>query len=103
MRTLFDTPTDEIEARFEDFHAAHPEVYREFRRIAHVLRYQRGYGHYSADGIMHVVRFHTGANADRDGGFKVNNNFVALYARLLARNEPAFASFFNFRRRKEAA
>ena len=61
-----------------------------------------GYTHYSADGIMHIVRYHAAVNPERDGGFKINNNFVALYARKLVAADPSFAGFFAFRVRRTA-
>ncbi len=86
-----------IDAAFERFHADHPEVYAEFLRLALMLL-GRGHKWYSADGILHVVRFHTAVNPNHDAGFKINNNFSSRYARLLAQNDERFADFFEFRR-----
>lgn len=90
-----------IAERFAEFDTAHPEVYASFRHFAGVML-ARGHQHYSADGIMHIVRFHTEANVAHDGGFKINNNFVALYARKLVAADPSFAGFFAFRIRRTA-
>ncbi len=90
-----------IAERFAEFDAAHPEVYASFRHFAGVML-ARGHQHYSADGIMHIVRFHTEANVAHDGGFKINNNFVALYARKLAGEDERFRTFFAFRQRRSA-
>jgi len=102
--TLFDDFNDRrsIAQRFAEFDAAHPEVYAAFAMFAAQMR-GRGYTHYSADGIMHIVRYHAAVNAERDGGgFKINNNFVALYARKLVAADPSFAGFFAFRIRRTA-
>ena len=97
--TLFDPRT--IADQFAAFDQAHPEVYQAFAKFAGQMR-ARGYTHYSADGIMHIVRYHAAVNPERDGGFKINNNFVALYARKLVAADPSFAGFFAFRVRRTA-
>ena len=97
--TLFDPRT--IADQFAAFDQAHPEVYQAFAKFAAQMR-ARGYTHYSADGIMHIVRYHAAVNPERDGGFKINNNFVALYARKLVAADPSFAGFFAFRVRRTA-
>jgi len=98
--TLFDPRT--IADQFAAFDQAHPEVYAAFAMFAAQMR-SRGYAHYSADGIMHIVRYHAAVNPERDGGgFKINNNFVALYARKLVAADPSFATFFAFRVRRTA-
>lgn len=100
---LFDDSNDRrsIAERFAEFDAEHPEVYEAFVRFSVQMR-ARGYTHYSADGIMHIVRFHTPVNAEADGGFKINNNFVALYARKLVEKDGSFRGFFAFRQRRTA-
>lgn len=92
----------EIKQQCVAFHLHHPEVWAEFKRVAFVL-INRGHKHYSADGVMHVVRFATSAGvAGADGKgepFKINNNFVALYARRFVRLHPEHADFFQQRSR----
>jgi len=82
------------------FHTAHPEVWLEFERIAMQL-IARGFRRYSADGVMHIVRFRTSAG-DNGGLFKINNNHVAWYARRFAEAHPEHADFFRFRERRAA-
>lgn len=100
---LFDRDDESIDARFAAFDAAHPEVYRLFVRFARELK-ARGHAHGSSDAILHRVRWETGANTERDGGFKINNNFSSRYARKLAAEFSAeFADFFEFRSLKASA
>lgn len=80
----------------ERFHLAHPEVWREFERITLSLIH-RGWHHYSADGVMHIVRYHTTAGDDPGAPFKINNNHVSWYSRLFAQRHPEHAAFFRFR------
>lgn len=89
-------PVDTIQARFESFHRRHPEIYNQFESIALGLR-NRGYKHYSADAILHVVRWHTNMNRTRDNGYKINNNFVSRYARLFQSKHPHLHDFFKTR------
>jgi hypothetical protein len=91
--TLF-APT--IQDEFERFDRDHPEVYRAFKWKASQLL-AAGHRRYSADAIMHAVRVEADVNAERAGGFKINNNYVSRYARKLADEDPRFAAFFRFR------
>jgi hypothetical protein len=93
MDALF-PPT--IQERFEDFDRKHPEVFVAFLEIAEQLL-ASGHRHYSADAIMHVVRFHRDVNRSRDGGFKINDHFVSRYARKLMTADARFAGFFTTR------
>lgn len=86
-----------IDRAFDEFHAAHPEVYREFRRAAEQLL-GAGIEHYGAGAIFEALRFHSAVNSGRDGGFKLNNNFRSRYARLLMTEDPRFRDFFETRR-----
>lgn len=47
---------DSIYARFVQFHNSNPEVYDMFRRFAVEIR-NAGYRRYSADAIMHRIRW----------------------------------------------
>ena len=86
-----------IDRAFAEFHAAHPEVYREFRRACEQLL-AAGVEHYGAGAIFEVLRFHSAINRARDGGFKLNNNFRSRYARLLMTEDPRFREFFETRK-----
>lgn len=88
---------DRIEALFWDFHKANPEIYLELRRLAfHLL--DRGRTHYSIAGLFEVVRYNRAATTTGEP-YKVNNNYRALYARLLMREEPKLEGFFSLRER----
>lgn len=91
-----------LDEQAEAFDKKHPEVWAQFQRIA--MRYIRsGVTHYSADGIMHIVRYHTMAGDSSEArDFKINNNHVAYYARKFAREYPQHSGFFRFRERRAA-
>lgn len=89
-----------IDERFEKFDREYPEVWRLFERFAFEL-IERGWPHYSADAIVHRIRWHFEIERKADD-FKINNNFVALYARKWARLHPVHADFFETRVRRSA-
>jgi hypothetical protein len=95
------TPSPSIQERFEDFDGRHPEVFEAFREIAEKLL-ASGHRHYSADAVLHVVRFHRDVNRPRHGGFKVNDHFSSRYARKLMATDSRFAGFFTTRALHEA-
>lgn len=78
---------------FQRFHSANPDVYRLFTRFALEAR-ARGNKHYSADAILHRVRW----EADMfGGGVKINNIFTPYYARLFMKHHPDMEGFFRTR------
>lgn len=90
-----EAPSNPMEAKFWTFVAENPEVYVEFDR--HTKRLiRRGLTHYSADAVMHVVRFETSLRTT-DKVWKLNNNHIAYFARLWIRNNPKHKGFFRFR------
>lgn len=90
-----------IEEAFERFDEAHPDVYEQFVDIALDLK-RRGTQHYSADAICHVIRFFRVTSGKDADGWKINNNFTALYARKAIAEHAALAEFFQLRARRSA-
>lgn len=84
-----------IEERFEAFMKAHPEFYVAFKRHALEL-ILKGRRNYSADGIFHVIRFHS-ALRDSTGTYKVNNDFTRPMAERFHADYPEHAGFFRMR------
>lgn len=74
-------------------------LYTEFRSIALTL-INEGRTHYSADGILHVVRFNTRAQGNDDDRFKVNNNLSAEFSRRFIQEFPKHKDFFHLRKSK---
>lgn len=90
-----------IAERFREFDAANPDVYSLFRRLARKLR-KAGHWRFSADAILHQMRWRHAMAGAAVGSFKLNNIWAALYARKLAAEAPSeFGTFFEFRRRAE--
>ena len=86
---------NKLEQRFGAFHTENPNVYSLFKRFTfEVIR--RGHQHYSADAVIHRIRWETGVVTQGDD-FKINNNWVSAYVRLFERDHPQHAGFFRKR------
>ena len=90
--------TDPIERAFWQFHTDHPEVYSELRILALRLK-DRGREYYGIKALFEVIRFERAMLMAHDDTFKLNNNYSALYSRLLMKNEPRLNEFFELRER----
>lgn len=100
METLFDTPMDTIQANFEEFHNANPGVFELFHRFAMQVK-NSGRTRYSADAILHRIRWHMDIDTNAADDFKINNNWSSRYARKLMKEHPTvFGGFFEVRELK---
>ena len=88
------------EERFNHFHENNPLVYDLFKKFTFEV-IEKGFTKWSADAIMHRVRWETNIVTD-DQQFKINNNYVAFYARLFMSEYPEYAGFFEIRRQISA-
>lgn len=87
-----------IQERFEAFHQANPHVYEALRRMALDMRL-RGMQRYGIAGLFEVLRYRYAMQSNGDE-YKLNNDYRALYARLLMEREPALRDFFELRCRR---
>jgi hypothetical protein len=94
----FAEPDDRtIAARFAEFDAANPRVYTLFVRFAREVR--RARPRYSADAILHRIRWEIALTTVSDDGFKINNVYSSRYARKLMKEFPdEFGGFFQLRK-----
>src|SRR5262245_64441486 len=84
-----------IRRAFEKFHAENPQVYVELRTLA--FRWKRKNGRRCGMKMLfEVLRWHQGIKTKGDE-FKLNNNYHALYARMLMENEPELDGLFEIR------
>jgi hypothetical protein len=90
-----------IAARFEKFHTEHPRVYMLFRIFALQLL-QRGHKKIGAKMIMERVRWECATGGKDDRGYKINNDFIAHYARLFVHEHPQYQDCFEMRMLKAA-
>jgi len=80
--------------------AANPAVRALFEQFA-FDRIARGLPHYSADALMHRIRWHT-EEAHGVGAYKINNNLSSYFARKFHAAHPEHANFFQTRRLKRS-
>lgn len=99
-RALFGTRKQEIDEQFHKFHTENPEVWNLFVEFTWQL-ITKGFEHYSADAVVHRIRWHSAVETT-GGEYKINNNFVAGYARLFNYNYPSHRGFFRNRERVSA-
>lgn len=84
-----------LEAAFWRFHADNPSVYLLFDRFTHQIL-AAGFQRYSADAVMHRIRWHTNIVA-RNPALRMSNNHAAYYARLWMANNPRHTALFELR------
>ena len=61
---------------------------------------ERGRKRYGIATLFEVLRYRSDLTTTGSGGFKLNNDFRALYARRLMDNEPELVGFFSTRKRR---
>lgn len=88
-----------LDAKFAAFCESSPEIVAEFDRRALAL-IARGREHFSADAILHSIRFDTAMS--EKGEWKCNNNWTSRLARRFAEKHPQHTGLF-FTRKLVAA
>jgi hypothetical protein len=92
-----DLPFDRtIQERFEEFHAAHPEVYTYLLALAREVRH-KGYKRYGIGALWERLRWHFQIEEALGEDFKLNNDFRSRYARKLMQEQPELDGFFEIR------
>jgi len=95
-KSTFDLPIkrrlsrDYIQEGFEKFHAEHPDVYTELVQIAREEK-SRGRRKWGMKAAYEILR------SRRARSFMMNNNYTAIYGRLIMSHEPDLAGFFRLR------
>jgi hypothetical protein len=85
-----------LEREFQDFHTTHPEIYTRLVSLARDLK-RRGHERAGIAMLYEVVRWQQ-FTVNRDGDYKLNNNYRAYYARMMMEQETDLAGFFETRR-----
>ncbi|MDA0244936.1 MAG: hypothetical protein OT477_16085 [Chloroflexi bacterium] len=88
---------DTIIGRFDKFHARNPHVYQNLRKLALAAR-RAGQRRSGTKALFEILRYATLVTTGEV--FKLNNNFTAIYARMLMREEPELRGFFTLRERR---
>lgn len=80
---------------FAQYDNDHPEVWEMFERFA-LDAHRSGHATYSADAVLHRVRWECGV-VRRSATWKCNNNLTAYYARKFHAAHPILRGFFRTR------
>ena len=86
-----------IQEQFAQFHRENPHVYRGLVRLARIAK-SEGRERYGIKALFEVLRWYDMVQTKSDE-FRLNNNYTALYARLIMRREPDLKGFFELRER----
>lgn len=84
-----------IQERFDAFHAEHPQLYDECRRLS-LEAVRRGRRRFGIAAVFEVARWYLALPDDEDG-FKCNNDFRAIISRKLMAEEPELVGVFETR------
>ena len=88
---------DPKQLKFEAYHRRNPAIWETFKELTFQL-IDAGRKHYSADGILHAIRFNTALRGEVT--YKINNNFSSYYSRMFTANFPHHKDFFEQRKLK---
>jgi hypothetical protein len=86
---------------FLTYHRKFPEIWNHFERLS-LKVWETGRRKYGAQTIVHNIRWHVEIE-ERGEDFKINNEFIAYYARVFLMKYPEAAEigFFELRELKE--
>lgn len=85
--------------QFNEFDRDNPGVWELFKRFT-LQVINAGHAHYSADCVLHRIRWHTSVDTGRGEDFRINNNYAAGYARKFETEFPRHRGFFRLRASK---
>jgi hypothetical protein len=94
-KRFFDRYDKEKMSKFLKYHHDNPHVFREFCRLARKWR-DSGKTKCSAALIGNVIRWNAGIRTQASDGFKLSNDWLPLYARMLMFKDRAFMDFFDW-------
>jgi len=83
--------------KFCDYFQKNPSVWRLFKQYSEKVKGTRG--KYSAWAIINQIRWHHEIEKGGDD-FKISNDYIGLYARLLARSDREYLDFFSLKEMK---
>lgn len=92
---LFDRYPNSVLERFKIFHKKNPQVWERFKEKAFRMK-NTGRKKYSARTIFEVMRWES--DLETVGSvFKISNDLIPIYCRLLIFNYPEFKDFFDLK------
>lgn len=94
-KDIFKDVPEKLRKKFKTYHQENPDIYFKFKELSEEL-YLTGRKKYSAHCIMNKIRWDYDIKTS-DKTFKINNDYIPVYARLLMYQYPKFRYFFNIR------
>lgn len=91
------SPTMTIRQRFEAFHEANPQVYRELVHMTYQLK-QHGRTRIGIKTLFETLRWRYWVETTSIDDFHLNNNFSAHYARLIMEQNEWAKGMFQLRK-----
>lgn len=91
-----DSRHEQLQQQCQDFHEKHPEVWELFCKFT-FDRINRGFKHYSVNGVFERIRWETDFGGTGVVQFKINNNHRPFYARRFMKMFPEHEGFFRTR------
>lgn len=85
-----------ITERFKKFHHENPHIYELFKKMSYQAK-AKGFSNIGAQFIGEVMRWESGVKTTGDI-FKINNDYLAYYARMVMDREMGFKGFFRTRK-----
>jgi hypothetical protein len=85
---------DPKQVKFEAYHRKTPEIWIAFKDLTFQL-IKAGRTHFSADAILHTIRFNTALRGSKE--IKIDNNYSSMYSRMFTSNYPEHKDFFSQR------
>ena len=87
-----------IQERFEQFHRENPHVLQLLVNYTIQVK-NRGFNHYSMRAIFERARWHVKIDSHKNRAkFKLNDNYISRYVRLIEEKHPHLKDFY-FKRR----
>ena len=84
--------------RFKRYHVSNPHVWEKFKEFSRLVK-SKGRKKYSGWTIINAIRWKYDTSTMGDS-FKINNDYIALYTRMMIHEDPSFVGFFELRTMK---
>ena len=95
IKDIFKNIDPNLLAKWKTYHQKNPHVYKKFRELAFAM-HKTGRTKYSAWTIINKLRWDHDISTTGDV-FKISNDYIALYARLLIYHHNELLDFFDLK------
>ena len=96
---LFGDTDPHLLATFKKYHNKNPDVYKLFEKFS-IEAHNTGRPYYSHWAVAQRIRWYTTIET-KGSEFKLSNDLIAIYARLVVFRNPSMYGFFKFKKMKK--